>query len=258
MAFGMLLLRVVVGLTLAAHGSQKLFGAFGGGGIRGTAGFFGQLGFRNAPAFAVLAGLGELVGGLLLALGLLTPFGAAAAIAVMGVAIVTVHLGKGFFATNGGFELPDGSRILTHVLLPGSPAINAGDLNAVAGEEGVPLFDQRGEPFGRIVGGRIDIGAFEYRRPTDLKLLVDTLDDESDGDFSRGDLSLREAIELANAADYEGVVDMIRFDPALWAEGPARILLMQGELKIDSTPGLGTTARVHLAAIEQTEAAFDA
>jgi CSLREA domain-containing protein len=138
----------------------------------------------------------------------------------------------GPLADNGEFELPDGSRILTHALLAGSPAINAGDLNAVAGEEGVPEFDQRGEPFGRIVGGRIDIGAFEYQTPTDLNLLVDTLLDESDGDYSRGDLSLREAIELANVAKFAGVVDTIRFDPALWATGPATILLTQGELKI--------------------------
>jgi hypothetical protein len=138
----------------------------------------------------------------------------------------------GPLADNGGFELPDGSRILTHALLAGSPAINAGDLNAVAGEGGVPNFDQRGEPFGRIVGGRIDIGAFEYQAPADLNLLVDTLEDESDGDYSRGDLSLREAIELANASRYEGIVDTIRFDPALTAAGRVTILLMHGEFKI--------------------------
>jgi CSLREA domain-containing protein len=126
----------------------------------------------------------------------------------------------------------NGGPTLTHALLPGSPAINAGDLNAVAGQDGVPEFDQRGEPFGRIVGGRIDIGAFEYQTPTDLNLLVDTLVDESDGDYSRGDLSLREAIELANANNYEGVVDTIRFDPALTAAGPATILLTHGELEI--------------------------
>jgi CSLREA domain-containing protein len=125
-----------------------------------------------------------------------------------------------------------GGPTWTYALLPGSPAINAGDLTAVAGEDGVPEFDQRGEPFGRIVGGRIDIGAFEYQTPTDLNLLVDTLVDESDGDYSRGDLSLREAIELANASQYDGVVDTIRFDPSLTAGGPATILLTHGELKI--------------------------
>ena len=135
----------------------------------------------------------------------------------------------GPLADNGGPALPDGSRPLTHALLPGSPAINAGDLNARAQEGQVPLFDQRGEPFARVVNGRIDIGAFEYQEPSDLNLLVDTLTDESDGDHGRGDLSLREAIELANLWPS---TDTIRFDAALTAAGPATILLTMGELKI--------------------------
>ncbi len=128
----------------------------------------------------------------------------------------------GALADNGG-------PTLTHALLPGSPAINAGDLNAQGGAGGVPLYDQRGEPFDRIFGGRIDIGAFEYQEPSDLNLLVDTLVDESDGNYSRSDLSLREAIELANLWPS---TDTIHFDPALTAAGPAAILLTQGELKI--------------------------
>ena len=66
-------------------------------------------------------------------------------------------------ADNGGLTLPDGSRLLTHALLPGSPAIDAGDPNAVAGEGGVPINDGRGAPFLRVYGGRIDIGAFEVQ-----------------------------------------------------------------------------------------------
>jgi predicted outer membrane repeat protein len=66
-------------------------------------------------------------------------------------------------ADNGGVTLPDGSQLLTHALLPGSPAINEGDPNAVAGEGVVPVHDQRGAPFTRIYGGRIDIGAFEVQ-----------------------------------------------------------------------------------------------
>ena len=92
----------------------------------------------------------------------------------------------------------NGGPTFTHALLAGSPAINAGDLAAVAGVNGVPEFDQRGMPFGRVFNGRIDIGAFEYQEPSDLNLLVDTLVDENDGNYSRGDLSLREAIALAN------------------------------------------------------------
>ncbi len=141
----------------------------------------------------------------------------------------------GPLADNGGVVLPDGSHILTHALLAGSPAINAGDLIAVAGVNGVPQLDERGTPYGRVFGGRIDIGAFEYQQPSDLNLVVDTLVDESDGNYSHGDLSLREAIELANmysGPNYPGVVQTIHFDPALTASGPATILLTMGELKI--------------------------
>ena len=141
----------------------------------------------------------------------------------------------GPLADNGGFVLPDGSHILTRAPLIGSPAINEGDLNAVAGVNGVPQYDERGTPFGRVFSGRIDIGAFEYQQPSDLNLVVDTLVDESDGNFGHGDLSLREAIQLANmysGPNYPGVVQTIHFDPALTANGAAKILLTMGELKI--------------------------
>ena len=73
MAIGLLILRLVVGLTLAAHGAQKLFGWFGGYGLNGTGGFLEQLGFVPGRRNALLAGLSETAGGLLLALGLATP-----------------------------------------------------------------------------------------------------------------------------------------------------------------------------------------
>jgi putative oxidoreductase len=104
MAYGVLLLRVVVGLTVAAHGAQKLFGAFGGGGPRGTAALFGGLGFRAPLAMALAAGLAELGGGMLLALGLLTPLAALAITVVMLNAIATAHRQKGFWNTRGGYE----------------------------------------------------------------------------------------------------------------------------------------------------------
>ncbi|MGI9457588.1 MAG: choice-of-anchor Q domain-containing protein, partial [Aeoliella sp.] len=108
----------------------------------------------------------------------------------------------------------NGGPTKTHALWLGSPAINASDLHTVPGVDGVPEFDQRGSGFDRIVS-RIDIGAYEVQEPGDMKLLVDTLVDESDGDYSRGDLSLREALELANA---NPVADTIRFDPILIAQ----------------------------------------
>jgi putative oxidoreductase len=104
MSLGLLILRVVVGLTLAAHAAQKLFGWFGGYGLTGTGQFFEQLGFRPGRLQAALAGGAELVAGLFLAAGFLTPLASAAVIAVMLVAAVSVHLKGGFFASNGGFE----------------------------------------------------------------------------------------------------------------------------------------------------------
>jgi putative oxidoreductase len=101
----LLFVRLVVGLSLAAHGAQKLFGWFGGYGLAGTGGFFENLGFRPGRVFAFFAGLAEMGGGLLMALGLGGALGPAAIVMVMLVAIFTVHLSKGFFITNGGWEL---------------------------------------------------------------------------------------------------------------------------------------------------------
>jgi putative oxidoreductase len=106
MSIALLIARVVFGVSLAAHGAQKLFGWFGGYGLAGTGGYFEQLGFRPGRRFALVAGLGEFVGGLLLALGFLGPVGPALMIAVMIVAMRTVHVGHGFFATTNGLELP--------------------------------------------------------------------------------------------------------------------------------------------------------
>ena len=105
MSYGLLLLRVVGGLTISAHGVQKLFGRFGGGGVRGTAGFFENVGFRPPLVLAALAGLGE-SGGLLFAAGFLTPLAALGMVIVMLNAIIVVHWSKGFFNGNGGFEFP--------------------------------------------------------------------------------------------------------------------------------------------------------
>ncbi len=104
MDLGLLILRVVFGLTLTAHSVEKLFGWFGGPGIAGTAQMMEQLGFRPPRLQAVVACLVEGGAGLALAAGLLTPLAAAAFISVMFVATVSVHLSKGFFIQKGGFE----------------------------------------------------------------------------------------------------------------------------------------------------------
>ncbi len=104
MDIGLLILRLVVGLTLAAHGAQKLFGWFDGYGIAGTGGFFESMGFRPGKLQALLAGLAEFGGGLLLTLGLVTSLGALLVLGVMLVAMASVHWTKGFFMTTGGIE----------------------------------------------------------------------------------------------------------------------------------------------------------
>jgi len=106
MEIALLITRLVVGLTLAAHGAQKLFGWFGGYGLKGTGGFFESLGFRPGVLFAAEAGLGEFIGGLLTATGFLWPVGPALLVIVMVVAIFAVHWEKGFFAQAGGLEYP--------------------------------------------------------------------------------------------------------------------------------------------------------
>lgn len=103
---GLLLARMVFGLLIAAHGTQKLFGWFGGYGLAGTAGFFEQLGFRPGRLFAAAAAGTELAAGVLLVMGLLGPVGPALIVSVMIVAAVTVHWQHGVFAQNNGIEVP--------------------------------------------------------------------------------------------------------------------------------------------------------
>jgi putative oxidoreductase len=97
---GLLLLRAAVGLTMAAHGAQKLFGWFGGGGLHGTAQFFTMSGYPYGQVMAVVSGFTETLGGLALALGVLTPL-AAAAIAADMVNAIAFKWGGGFFAPKG-------------------------------------------------------------------------------------------------------------------------------------------------------------
>jgi putative oxidoreductase len=104
MALALLGLRLVVGLTFVAHAVPKFFGVWGGGGIQATADTFDQIGMRPGRFHAWLAGLAELGGGLLIAVGLVTPVAAAALIAVMTAAVVTVHLRNGFFNAHNGYE----------------------------------------------------------------------------------------------------------------------------------------------------------
>ncbi|KQX49049.1 MULTISPECIES: DoxX family protein [unclassified Paenibacillus] len=104
MALGLLIIRLVIGLSFAAHGSQKVFGWFGGYGPKGTGGFFDSIGIKPGVLMAVLAGLAEIVGGLLFAAGLWTPFGAALIALIMLGAIIKVHGKNGYWVTSNGYE----------------------------------------------------------------------------------------------------------------------------------------------------------
>jgi len=106
MDIGLLVVRLVFGTIMAAHGLQMLFGWFGGYGLASTGAFFDGLGFRPGRLFAAAAGLSESVGGTLLTLGLFVPIGAMLVIAAMIVAIGSVHWTNGLFVTTNGFELP--------------------------------------------------------------------------------------------------------------------------------------------------------
>jgi putative oxidoreductase len=103
MPFGLLVLRLALALTLFAHGSQKLFGWFGGPGLAGTRKFFEGLGFHRGKIQAVMAGVSEVGAGLLLALGFLVPLAAAPVVAMSLVAAVSVH-SRSFFIQNDGWE----------------------------------------------------------------------------------------------------------------------------------------------------------
>jgi putative oxidoreductase len=103
---GLLLLRALVGLIVAAHGAQKLFGWFGGPGLKGFSGFMAAKGLKPAPLWGLMGGLGEFGGGLLLALGLLNPLGSLGIIGAMAMAIALAHWSNGFWGTKGGYEFP--------------------------------------------------------------------------------------------------------------------------------------------------------
>ena len=104
MDLGLLIIRLVIGLLFVGHGAQKLFGWFGGYGLKGTGGWLDSIGVKPGVAMALVAGLGELVGGLLFATGVGFWAGAILIAITMLVAIVKVHGQNGLWATQNGYE----------------------------------------------------------------------------------------------------------------------------------------------------------
>jgi putative oxidoreductase len=103
---GLLIVRVVVGLIFAAHGAQKAFGWWSGPGFTGWTGVMGKMGLRPAPLWSAVSTSAELVGGVALALGLLTPLAAAALVAHGTVIVLRAHWAAGFWSSNRGYEFP--------------------------------------------------------------------------------------------------------------------------------------------------------
>ena len=105
MAVGLFLIRGIVGMLLIGHAAQKLFGWFGGHGLAGTGAFFDSIGYRPGRRLALLAGLAELAGGLLLTLGPADPAGRRRHRRTM-IAAATTHMRNGLWSQNGGYETP--------------------------------------------------------------------------------------------------------------------------------------------------------
>lgn len=158
---GLLIARLVFGLTLSAHGAQKLFGWFGGDSLTSTGGFFELLGFRPGRVFAAIAVLTEIVAGLLITFGLLGSVGPALMLSVMIVAAGAVHWTRGFFATTNGIELPLFYATVAIALALTGPALLS--LDALLGLEALwsPVFATTALTVGVIVG----FGNLAARRP---------------------------------------------------------------------------------------------
>lgn len=122
---GLLIVRLAVGLTFAAHGAQKVIGWWAGPGFAGWTGAMTRMGLRPAPLWAALSAGVELVGGLLFATGSLTPIAAALLVAQSVYIVLRVHRPKGFWNKNGGIEFP-------LQLLAGSLVIAASGPGAIA------------------------------------------------------------------------------------------------------------------------------
>ena len=116
-----LILRLFLGFAFVMHGSQKLLGAFGGGGVSGVAGMLTKIGLEPAHILAWVVAITEFVGGICVLLGFITRFWAAGLVIDMGVAIFKVHMPNGFFNGKNGFELPLAFGVIALVILLTGP-----------------------------------------------------------------------------------------------------------------------------------------
>jgi putative oxidoreductase len=120
--WAVLILQVFLGFVFVIHGAQKVFGAFGGAGIAGTAGFFQKLGITPALFWVWVVAITEFFGGLSIMAGFLTRFWAAGLFIDMMVAVLKVHLPIGFFGDKGGLEFPLTLGVMALILVLTGPS----------------------------------------------------------------------------------------------------------------------------------------
>jgi putative oxidoreductase len=121
--WGMLIIRIIIGLLFIGHGTQKLFGWFGGYGLKGTGGWLESIGMKPGVAMALAAGIAETAGGLMFAFGLWMPVAAVLLVATMLVSIVKVHGQNGLWVTQNGYEY----NLVLIAIAVGGALIGAGD-----------------------------------------------------------------------------------------------------------------------------------
>lgn len=137
---GLAILRGTVGLLLGAHGAQKIFGWFGGPGIQGWQGAIEGMNLRPPSLWAWLSAGTELFGGLLFALGIVTPFAAAALIVNLLMAVTLVHWENGFFNSRGGYEFPLTLAVAALVIGLAGPGAYAFGPQELAGLDPTTIF----------------------------------------------------------------------------------------------------------------------
>jgi putative oxidoreductase len=160
---GLVILRLVVGITFMGHGAQKAFGWWNGPGLAGWRGAIRHMGFQPVELFVALSIGAELVGGGLLALGLFTPLAASILIGQLVVIISKAHLPKGFWNTKGGYEYPFalGAAVVAIAFI-GSGAISLDRLLGLAWSDPI----RAGFLLIGLLGGLLALGASRVLQPT--------------------------------------------------------------------------------------------